>query len=357
MPKDLQETSLKESLLSHNLIESLDTNDKQKVLDSLLELIKGTYQLEEEFKSLKNLYNNVLELLPQAIWVLEKDGNLFYQNNQAYAMPEILTLIQTSLGLSSIKIGEIYESELEYNNNAYMFKISLLSDKTIITAFNITNQKRQERLASMGQVSAHLAHEIRNPVGSISILTSTLLKRGDSTIQPIATEIKKSIWRIERLINATLLFSKGISVNKKLHTLHAIEQELKECIAYYTYAKDIEFIFRLNAQSEVLIDFDLFSIVLQNFVFNAIDAIEESDEEQGIVEIWFSQDSQKSVFYIRDNGKAIEDKNVLFEPFKSTKLKGNGLGLALSQQIVIAHNGKINLQDNGEKVFEIEIAR
>ena len=75
------------------------------------------------------------------------------------------------------------------------------------------------------------------------------------------------------------------------------------------------------------------------------------------MEIWFSQDSQKSVFYIRDNGKAIEDKNVLFEPFKSTKLKGNGLGLALSQQIVMAHNGKINLQDNGEKVFEIEIAR
>ncbi|WP_395003238.1 sensor histidine kinase [uncultured Helicobacter sp.] len=344
-----------ESLLSHNLIESLDTNDKQKVLDSLLELIQGTYQLEEEFKSLKNLYNNVLELLPQAIWVLEKDGKLFYQNNQAYAMPEVLALIQTSLSLSPISIGEIYESELEYNNNAYMFKISPLSDKTIITAFNITNQKRQERLASMGQVSAHLAHEIRNPVGSISILTSSLLKRGDCSIQPIATEIKKSIWRIERLINATLLFSKGISVNKKPHTLQSIEQELRESIAYYTYSKDIEFRFTFIESSEVLIDFDLFSIVLQNFVFNAIDAIEESDEERGCVEVWCSQDEAKSVFYVRDNGKPIEDKNLLFEPFKSTKLKGNGLGLALSQQIVQAHNGRISLQENGDKVFVIEI--
>ena len=56
------------------------------------------------------------------------------------------------------------------------------------------------------------------------------------------------------------------------------------------------------------------------------------------------------------SGKPIENKNILFEPFKTTKTKGNGLGLALSLQIIQAHNGKINLLEE-PKGFEIKIAK
>lgn len=57
-----------------------------------------------------------------------------------------------------------------------------------------------------------------------------------------------------------------------------------------------------------------------------------------------------------DDGKPIENKNILFEPFKTTKTKGNGLGLALSLQIIQAHNGKIELLEN-PKGFEISLPR
>ena len=98
--------------------------------------------------------------------------------------------------------------------------------------------------------------------------------------------------------------------------------------------------------------------MLQNFLSNAIDAIEEGECEAGRVNITFSDESDFWCFSISDNGVGIQDKNILFEPFKTTKLKGNGLGLALCQQIVAAHNGSIELQDSQtKKTFFVKIAK
>ena len=192
----------------------------------------------------------------------------------------------------------------------------------------------------MGQISAHLAHEIRNPVGSVALLASTLLKRVDIKNKTLVLEIKKSIWRVERIVKATLLFSKGVQIHKSEIIPQNIQNEIQESLNYYTYSKNINFIFRFD--DEVFeADFDLLCIVLQNFLFNAIDAIEESDEEEGIVEIEYHKNPKEVIFKIYDNGKPIENPQILFEPFKSTKLKGNGLGLALSLQIIEAHNGPL----------------
>jgi len=74
--------------------------------------------------------------------------------------------------------------------------------------------------------------------------------------------------------------------------------------------------------------------------------------------VWvtYIEDAENIVLHVKDDGKAIENKNILFEPFKTTKTKGNGLGLALSLQIIQAHNGKINLLEE-TKGFEIKIGR
>ena len=206
----------------------------------------------------------------------------------------------------------------------------------------------------MGQISAHLAHEIRNPVGSVALLASTLANRVDIKNKTLVLEIKKSIWRVERIVKATLLFSKGVHCSKVQINPQNLEEELNESLNYYTYSKNIHFIFQFECDS-LEADFDLLCIVLQNFLFNAIDAIEESEEEKGIVEIYCTRDSKNAIFKIYDNGKPIENPEILFEPFKSTKLKGNGLGLALSLQIIEAHNGEISLMKEERKGFEITI--
>jgi len=74
------------------------------------------------------------------------------------------------------------------------------------------------------------------------------------------------------------------------------------------------------------------------------------------VSIDYVEDEEFVLLHVKDDGKPIENKNILFEPFKTTKTKGNGLGLALSLQIIQAHSGKINLLED-PKGFEIRIPR
>ena len=82
---------------------------------------------------------------------------------------------------------------------------------------------------------------------------------------------------------------------------------------------------------------------------------EESDNETGTITLSYQEDKEFVVLHVKDDGKPIENKNILFEPFKTTKTKGNGLGLALSLQIIQAHNGKIELLEE-TKGFAIKIA-
>lgn len=343
------------SLINPDILERLNSDDKSVLLESLATLIQSTYGTEEEFKKLQNdfnslkaLYEWVLELIPQALWVIESNGEIFYQNAEASKLENMLK------DIAHLCDGE---HEVEYLGQSYLLQKSTKNDKKVMSVTNITNQKRQERLASMGQVSAHLAHEIRNPIGSISLLTSSLLKRGDERVQPLVLEIKKALWRVERLINATLLFTKGVKANRQLRTLGDFEDDLYNSVGYYTYSKPICFEFDLgDKQRQILSDFDLMSIVLQNFLSNAIDAIEEGECEEGLVVVKFSDEGEEWCFSFSDNGRAIMDKNILFEPFKTTKLKGNGLGLALCQQIVSAHNGTICL-DEHTKTFFVKIAK
>ena len=306
--------------------------NEQELLKNLETLIAQTYEVEKEFIELKNILNGVIEFLPQALWVINKEGEIIVKNSKA---DEFNFIPQ--------------EGEIEFNNKYYLVQSSAIKDKKIISATDITQQKRNERLIAMGQMAAHLAHEIRNPIGSIAILISILKKQCPSEL---LDEMKSAIFRVERIIKSTLLFSKGIQPKIKKFLLSELKKELENSIKYYSYSKEIKFLFFLP-DIEIEADFDLILLVLQNMIFNAIDAIEEDENEEGIIEILYQQNDKYHIINVYDSGKDFENPNILFEPFKSTKTKGNGLGLALSLEILKAHEGKIELSDEkkGFKIF------
>ncbi len=331
-------------MIDKEMLKKLDSKEKEILKETLKGLIDQTYAVENEYKELKHSYNElqdfikqVVEVLPNAIWVIENDKEIFLENSEAKKIPGLIKIIDKNKE----------SDEVEFNNNYYLVKISQAFGKKIVSATDITQEKRSERLASMGQIAAHLSHEIRNPIGSVSLMASSLAKRVAPKNKPLVDEIKKSIWRVERIIKATLLFTKGVSVNKNCVNVKKFKEELQTALAYYTYSKNIDIEFNLE-NSDIEVDFDLFSIVLQNFIFNAIDAIEEDENDQGWIKIIFKNSS----FFILDSAPPIEDASILYEPFKTTKTKGHGLGMALSLEILNAHNAKIKIL-NTQKGFEI----
>ncbi len=290
---------------------------------------------KEEHKRVEDLFIGVIALLPIAVWVLESDGKVHIQNQKAK---------EIRLDISKIDLEKDHDTEIEQNDKNYILQIAHFDDKVIISATDNTKTKQNERLLSMGKMAAHLAHEIRNPIGAVQVLTSTLFNRVDFKTKPIVLEIKKSVWRVERIVKATLLFSKGVTLNPKNFYFDDLKEELSLITNNYSYSKDIEFFYDLPKVS-VKADFDLLGMVLQNMIINAIDAIEDIEEENGVIEILYLEENGNHNIKVYDSGKDFDDRDILFKAFKSTKTKGNGLGLALSKQIIEAHNGTIQLCD------------
>ena len=320
--------------------------------EELKALIEQTYKVENEYISLRASYTHlqdtieqVIEFLPNAIWVLESDKTVFLQNSKAKELGELLHVITL----------ETNDYEISFENHYYLIKISHYQDKDLISATDITEQKRKENLATMGQMAAHLSHEIRNPIGSISLLSSTLMKRVLPENQAIVSEIQKSVYRIDRIIKATLMFSKGVKTEIKSLTWMQLYEQLSVSISYYSYSKDITFIMPKN-DFELKGDLDLLSMMFTNFIFNAIDAIELDEHESGIVEIIHTKGERFHRFEVYDSGIAIENESSLFEAFSSNKVKGNGLGLILSKQIAQAHGGDVGLCQSERKGFYIHLA-
>jgi two-component system, NtrC family, sensor kinase len=315
--------------------------------DELKALIDQTYRVEEEYIALRQSYHHlqatieqVIEFLPNAIWIVQQDGSIFLQNSEAKTLGELFQILRF----------DEKDYEVNFAEHSYLIKSVHHNEKYILSATDITEQKRKENLATMGQMAAHLSHEIRNPIGSIALLASTLIKRVIPENRPIVEEIQKSLYRIERIIKATLMFSKGVSAQKNKLKWWQIREALSSAIGYYSYAKNIEFKFP-EEDFELFGDLDLLVMLFSNFVFNAIDAIELDDEDDGKIEIIYTHDESYHRFEVYDTGIAIENKKWLFEAFKSTKERGNGLGLVLSKNIIESHGGEIGVCKGERKGF------
>ena len=324
---------------------SMNEEEKSTLLAQLENLIEQTYSVEKEYIALTSSYNQlqslvrqIIEALPNALWVLNDDGSVFLQNSEAEALDGLLPLLDLSES----------ENEIPFDNRFFLIKTNRSDTKTIISATDITEQKRKERLASMGQMAAHLAHEIRNPIGSIALLLSSLAKRVVPKNQPIVDEIRRSLYRVERIIKTTLMYSKGVQPVMTHVSLAQLEKECRAAVESYSYTKEIRFCYDFS-DATIRADMGLLSLALQNFLFNAVDAIEEAEEDEGRILISARLEGDSVRFVIEDSGVPLPERARLFEAFHTTKTKGHGLGLVLARQIVEAHRGTIAVESDPKR--------
>ncbi len=205
--------------------------------------------------------------------------------------------------------------------------------------------ERTRRLAAMGEMAARIAHEIRNPLGSMAIF-ATLLER-ELTDEPdkakLAEHISKGIKTLDNLLSNMLLFAGAPEAKLKPVDLKDIVDDAI-LLAGDRGKAGVEIRAAYRGQKRIMADPNLIRQLFLNLIINALDAV----EEEGRIAISADTGTEDNSVVIRvsDNGRGIPREQVerVFDPFFSTKERGTGLGLAIVSAVVDAHTGRLDVE-------------
>jgi len=203
-----------------------------------------------------------------------------------------------------------------------------------------------ERLASMGQLAAGVAHEINNPLGVVLMYTHLLLDEcaRESPMRPDLEMIVEQANRCKRIVAGLLDFARQ---NKVAFQANDIREVIRTSMANLATPPGIKVeVEHLEGSPKVELDRDQMIQVFVNLGGNAFDAMPSG----GILRIQSRADDKTLTVEVKDTGTGIpkENLNKLFEPFFTTKVmgKGTGLGLPVVYGIVKLHRGEISVESN-----------
>lgn len=231
-----------------------------------------------------------------------------------------------------------------------------ITSKVTHSDAQLENNQRAERLIAMGEMAASLAHELRNPLGSIELHAGLIKKNKNSSdaLQGYAVEIQKAVQTLNHIISNSLQFTKEIKPRKQgFSTAKAFLSEIcnyiKQGEAKRCELSELDLCWSDTGSELFQIDPYLIGQVAINLLTNAIQA--RKSESGELHTVLFSIDHSKPEYWtltVRDSGQGInkEDLDKIFDPFFTTKEKGTGLGLAVVHSIVKAHNGTITIDSS-----------
>lgn len=204
------------------------------------------------------------------------------------------------------------------------------------------------RLKAIGQLSAGVAHEIRNPLAAIKTGIS-LIKSGKGNEQVIDI-LSMEIDQLDKFISRFLQYSRFGSDEKTEFSLSHFISEMSELVKLAAARQDVEIEYAFHDIEGITVKWDKNAVkhALLNIIMNGIEAAKETGK--GKLKLSADITEETVTFNITDNGKGIptEEINRIFEPFYTTKAKGTGLGLALAQKIAQAHGGTLSVSCSGD---------
>ena len=217
---------------------------------------------------------------------------------------------------------------------------------------DVTNQaqigvqrERTHTLTAMGEMAAEIAHQIRNPLGSIELFGSLLGREvaEDDNQSLLVENLLSGVKRVNHLITNYLALAHPPKVELKLLRVDALLEDALTAAAQILKRNGITVRWRKPGY-EVLVKADP-ELILQVFLSLIINSIEAMDAD-GLIEIELFTEEDHVKIALRDNGCGIEECDLgrIFNPFYTTKDKSLGLGLAVSHRTIDAHHGFIEVK-------------
>ena len=361
----------------------------QKKLDKLdISTIKNIlYQVIEENENIKTVFNSMKE----AVLVLDDSMKVFFYNKMAIKVLEITA--KNPVGLSIKEIIEndyfikiIMETILkEEKLDDFEIMVDLKNAKyislsihplvqngrivgNILIIDDITNEKENknklrqaESLAALTTISAGIAHEIKNPLGAMSIHVQLILDELNKGNINVSNDflfsikaVKEEIERLNNIVFDYLLTIRPIKAELMLTSLNSFLDGFVNFIYPELESKNIILEKKYSELPNVWLDDKYFRQALLNLVKNSISSIKEN----GRIIIEAYQDNNYAIINIIDNGEGIPEdiRHKIFDPYFTTKSFGTGLGLTIVYKIIKEHRGDISFKSkSGETVFSIKL--
>jgi len=261
----------------------------------------------------------------------------------------------------------------EMYNNEDLGLLTTLSNQAAVAIENATlyedlsktrvQMQRADRLASLGTLTAGLAHEIRNPLVAIKTFTQLLPTRFDDDefrdhfLKVTAGEVD----RISSLVSELLDFSRPSQPKLNKENLNQVLEKMLLLVDTESHKKSLQIVKNFNEfLPPVVLDKEQIKQVFLNVLLNAVYATPESGTITVETRLTKRDGSQSFIqVIIKDTGQGISEENIdkIFTPFYTTKHEGSGLGLAISNQIIQEHRGNIEVEskENQGTTFYINL--
>lgn len=220
--------------------------------------------------------------------------------------------------------------------------------------------EERQRLAMLGEMSSVLAHEMRNPLGSIKGFAQLILEESkkhnvsSSAIDDYLEIIIKESKRLESLTDDLLLYAGTSEYRPENVDLNSLINECVKNIQTNIDSKEIEFKISLSEAFFIKTDYNKLKQILINIIQNSIEAI----DELGWIEIRADLKNDLAIITVIDNGSGMDEETLkkAFNPFFTTKTKGTGLGLAIVDRLIKSIGGTIEIESEPKKGTKIKIS-
>ena len=311
------------------------------------QLKKEVAEKNAELEKARGYLYNILNSLPIGV-VVKNTSHLIFVNKTAEVLgPEVFLNKLTDNGQKS---GALKNGRGHYRwkretivNGSGSNEIVVFED---VTEFEKMKERleREERLMAMGEMAARMAHEIKNPLGSMELFLSMLLasklrKKDKKYIDYVLFGVKT----IDRIINNLLSYTKPKTLAVTESRLSQVVKDTLDFMGLSAHSRGITFEINTCFSEPSFFDPDLIRLVIMNFISNAIEAM---NGNQGIIKVDVREEGKYALIIINDNGIGMSEelqKNI-FNPFFTTKDKGVGLGLFIVYNIIKAHGGYIEVE-------------
>ena len=311
--------------------------------------------------------DGILESLSTGVVVVDESGVITRSNRAAeqlleasdvelrnHCIPEVLADRGLTVSDRPQRIGQsvVSISQVPLRNDSGDDSGQLVLLQDITRVYQLEEQlQRKDRLAAMGELIGRIAHEIRNPLGSVELFASLLQRDLDAhePTQRYAQQISQAVRLMDGLLANLLLYMRPVHLTRAWHDSESLLNDSIE-LAAHAIAK-VPVNVRMDISREVPLlwchDGQLKQVVV-NLVVNAVQAMPNGGE----LRISLSREPLQTLgssavrLTVRDSGMGIDPahRSRLFDPFFTTKDEGTGLGLAIVHSIVDAHHGRIDVE-------------